>query len=93
MKYTDIKSIDNEKILFKDGTSIVFLECVNKKYPSSTCVAERDYSAKPPYFEFFTPVKPTRIVFVKFFKSSNSNDFLKLQKLIVNLGYTTYDLS
>ena len=95
-EFSDIKSIDKNGITFADGKCIVFSECINQRYNSDTCVAERDCSADPPYFEFFTPVLPTRIVFKKTgfrAKSKNLSDFISLQSKISETGYGTYDLT
>lgn len=94
--FSEIKDIDKNGITFISGEIINFKECINRRYKSETCVAERDISAKPPYFEFFTPNKPIRIVFDKkglFSKLKNSNYFLKLQMMIIEYGYSSYDLS
>lgn len=52
----------------------------------SKCVGQRDVCAKPPFFEFFT--KPSTKVQLK-----NQKEFLELQKLIHNVGWSTFDLS
>lgn len=94
--YTDIKLIDEIGIKFINGDKILFLDCIGKRYNSKTCVAERDFAASPPYFEFFTPDKPTRIIFNKkgiFSKYQNSKWFFKLQMKINDMGYSSYDLS
>lgn len=94
--YNDIKSIDKNGIYFSDGDKILFAACIEQRYNSKTCVAERDMFASPAYFEFFTPDKPTRIVFDKkgsFSKHINRKHFLELQMQINNAGYSSYDLS
>lgn len=94
--FSNIKNINRIGIAFISGEKINFKECIKRRYNSETCVAERDISAKPPYFEFFTPNKPIRIVFDKkglFSKLKNSNYFLKLQMMIIEYGYSSYDLS
>ncbi len=96
MSFSDIKSIDKEGIHFKNGDSISFAECIGKRYNSSTCVAERDILALPPYFEFFSSIKPTRIIFDRkgiLSEKQNHRDFLRFQGAINKLGYSTYDLS
>ena len=95
-EFSNIKSIDKNGITFADGKCIVFSECINQRYNSDTCVAERDCSADPPYFEFFTPEKPIRIVFDSkglLSKFKNRNHFLKIQLMITEFGYSSYDLS
>lgn len=95
MSFSEIKSFDKKGIHFKNGDSISFAECIGKRYNSSTCVAERDILAIPPYFEFFSP-KPTRIVFNRkgiLSGKQNHRDFLRFQCALNKLGYSTYDLS
>lgn len=93
--YYDIKSIDKNGISFLNEDKILFAACIEQRYNSKTCVAERDMFALPAYFEFFTPDKPTRIVFGKkglFSKYINRKHFLELQLQINNAGYSSYDL-
>ncbi|QGQ97737.1 hypothetical protein EHS13_24040 [Paenibacillus psychroresistens] len=52
----------------------------------SKCIGQRDVCAKPPYFEFFT--KPFTKVELK-----NKKEFLELQKLVQNAGWSTFDMS
>ncbi len=94
--YWDIVLIDKNGIVFENGGKINFDDCINQRYDSPTCVAERDITAVPPYFEFFTSDKPTRIVFNKkgfFSKNINKKNFIKFQMQINDKGYSTYDLS
>ena len=94
--YFDIRAVDEDGITFVNGDEIVFVDCIGKRYHSATCVAERDITASPPYFEFFTPYKPTRIIFNKeglLSKSINRKNFLRLQMQINDIGYSSYDLS
>lgn len=63
--FSEIKQIDRNGITFISGETIVFRECVKQRYNSETCVAERDLFAQPPYFLFFTPDKPTKVIFNK----------------------------
>lgn len=94
--YSDIETIDKKGIIFKSGDRITFTECIRKRYNSDTCVAERDYAASPPYFEFFTQDLPVRVVFNKkglFSKSKNNKEFLELQLKLNDMGYSSYDLS
>lgn len=94
--YFEIEAIDKKGITFKNRDRIVFMDCIGKRYNSETCVAERDCTASPPYFEFFTPNKSTRIIFNKkglFSKSTNRKLFLELQMQINSMGYSSYDLS
>jgi hypothetical protein len=52
----------------------------------SICVGQRDVCAKPLYFEFFT-----KTVYKSGTKKSER--ILELQKLIHNVGWSTFDLS
>ena len=98
---SQIAKIDTNGITFNDGKTLMFLECVEtfqSLYPNSntTCVAERDITAKPPFFEFFTSDEHIKIIFDGkglFSKSKNRNAFHDFQKQILGLGFTTYDLS
>lgn len=95
-RYLDIKDVDKTGITFKNGEKIIFKECIKQRYNSETCVAERDLFAKPPYFVFFTSGRYTKVIFNKkelFSKSNNRNDFRKLQMVIIEFGYSSYDLS
>lgn len=47
-KYSEIEKIEKNGIIFSDGTRIQFDECMEK------CIAERDVTATPPTFVFFT---------------------------------------
>ena len=90
-KYSEIEKIGKDCIFFDDGTKIQINDCVRKD--TNTCIAERDITATPPYFDFFTGDK---IIFDKkglFSKSKNKKDFQKLQLQLQSMGYTTYDLS
>ena len=94
--FFEIKDIDRNGITLKSGEKIIFLECIKQRYNCDTCVAERDISAQPPYFEFFTPNKPIRIIFYRtgiLSKLLIRNNFLKLQMMITEYGYSSYDLS
>lgn len=95
-KYSDISGIDRKGIIFKNGDKILFEECIGNCNYSETCVSKRDIVALPPYFEFFTPNKPTRIIFNKtgfFSKRINEREFVELQMDINSMGYSTFDLS
>ncbi len=78
--------------MFRDGDEIIFSECVHVN--TSTCVAERDFTANPPYFRFFN--KNIRVIYDSkgiFSKSRNDKVFHNLQFELNRYGYTTYDLS
>lgn len=51
-KYSEIEKIGKDFIFFDDGTKIQINDCVRKD--TNTCIAERDITATPPYFDFFT---------------------------------------
>ena len=51
-KYSEIEKIGKDCIFFDDGTKIQINDCVRKD--TNTCIAERDITATPPYFDFFT---------------------------------------
>lgn len=94
--FFEIKDIDSNGIIFTSGKTIIFKDCIKQPYNSETCIAERDILAKPPYFVFFTPDKPTKIIFDKtglFSNSKNRKEFRKLQNLLIDFGYSSYDLS
>ncbi|MBE6902088.1 MAG: hypothetical protein E7478_06400 [Ruminococcaceae bacterium] len=94
--FSEIEIIDKNRITFIDGEVIVFKECIKQHYNSETCVAERDILAKHPYFKFFTPDIPTKIIFDQtglFSNLKNLNNFRNLQKMIIDFGYSSYDLS
>lgn len=94
--YSDIVAVDKYGITFKNGDKIIFADCIGNRYNSTTCVAERNIADWPPYFEFFTPYKPVRIIFNKkglFLRYINNKHFLKLQMQINYIGYSSYDLS
>ena len=75
--YYKIKKSDKDGIVFKDGYKIVFSECINSRFESDKCIAFRDITANPPYIEFFTKDKPTRVVFDRtgIFKNNNEKIF------------------
>lgn len=95
--YMDIKEIDNTGITFTDGSKIDFEECCSNYRSDNKCVAARDYFADPPFIEFLTSDRPTRVVFCSskslFFKKSRSKDeFNEVIRTIKAYGYRTYDL-
>ena len=89
--YTDIVSFDNDGITFSSGDRIIYSEC-----GEDSCVAERDICARPPYFEFYTADRHTKVVFDRtglLSKTVNEREFVKLQSMICEAGYKSYDLS
>lgn len=93
--YSEVKTVEQSGIIFDDGSQIRFQDCVGL-YGSETCVAVRDVTAAPPYFEFRTPEQPTRIIFDRsslFAVDNNRKDFQSLQFSIIKAGFKTFDLS
>lgn len=98
--FSDILTVDKNGITFKDSKNVSFDECAaNFKAANSLsiskCVAERDITADPPYFPFYTS-KKLKLVFDRsglFSKSRNKKAFIDLQLKILKTGFTTYDLS
>ncbi|MBQ8967588.1 hypothetical protein [Ruminococcus sp.] len=91
--YTDIVSLDNEGITFSSGEKILFAECCAE---DEKCVAERDICAEPPYFDFYTGDRHTKILFNRkglLSDTVNKREFAKLQRFIDEAGYKTFDLS
>ena len=83
-KYSEIEKIGKDCIFFDDGTKIQINDCVRKD--TNTCIAERDITATPPYFDFFTGDK---IIFDKkglFSKSKNKNRFSKIAVTATKYG-------
>ena len=94
-RFSEVKAVERSGITFDDGSQIVFADCAGI-YDSETCVAVRDVTAAPPYFEFRTPEQPTRIIFDRsgqFAADRNRNDFRSLQFSIIKAGFQTFDLS
>lgn len=98
---SQVIKVDNKGITFDDGGILVFSECVktfNSLYPNSDskCVAKRDITEKPPFFEFFATNANIKIIFDNkglFSKSKNMKAFHGFQKQILGYGFRTYDLS
>ena len=93
--YSEVKTVEQTGILFDDGSQILFQDCA-RMYDSDTCVAVRDVTAAPPYFEFRTPEQPIRIIFDRsgvFAADKNRKDFHSLQFAILKAGFKTFDLS
>lgn len=97
-EFSDIVRVDRDGITFRDGHKIAFSDCIGNWNGSERCVAVRDKSAEPPYMEFPSAVKPTRITFPKrrrifFMWITNEDEFRSLRVRIEKYGYTTFDLS
>lgn len=83
-KYSDIKSIDNKKIIFNDYSIFYWNQFENR---------ERDILAKPPYFVFKSSYIELRVVFNESSKRINKKNFLDFQKQLEAVGIRTLDLS
>lgn len=86
-KYSDIKSIDNKKIVFNDYSTFFLDEFEN---------IERDITAKPPYFLFRSSLIELWIYFDEtqiFSKKKNLQNFRDFQKQLDNIGLKSLDLS
>jgi len=89
---SEITEINESGITFCDGEKLMFEECITPSAPF--CVAKRDITAKPTYFDF--NVKNIRIIFDYkgiMSKSKKQKAFYKLQADIQKYGYRSYDLS
>ncbi|RAV20851.1 hypothetical protein DQG23_12215 [Paenibacillus contaminans] len=64
-------------------------EDVNELRVRSRCIGQRDICGKPPYFEFFT-CPTTKIEFTSFWAKRR---FREWQRIIVQAGWSTFDLS
>lgn len=100
--YKQIKHMDEKGITFKDGTEILFAECrlnwakaKGLNFNKSFCVAERNISAKIPYFTFFMD-EIIQITFKKTmipWKNQYKKKFMDMQKKLDSFGYSSYDCS
>lgn len=85
--YSDIKSIDEDAIVFNDFSTFDFDKLGN---------GYGDITAKPPYFLFATEYIELRIVFNKtgmFAERENINDFHEFIKRLNEIGQVTKDFS
>ncbi|MCR5737314.1 MAG: hypothetical protein K6G64_06670 [Eubacterium sp.] len=100
--YKQITSINKRGINFVDGSTFLFEECKknwaasrNMNLEDNICVAERDASAKIPYFLFYADEK-VKIQYKKSFFSWNDKSkrkFASMQIKLNRLGYSSFDLS
>lgn len=98
---SQVVKIEEQRITFSDGEVLEYTECVkifNSIYPdsNSNCIAQRDITANPPFFEFYANPVHLKIVFDYkglFQKSKNKRAFREFHKQILEYGFTTYDLS
>lgn len=100
--FKDIKEIDNQGIILRDGYIILFEECryewskeKDVELNSTFCVGERSYLDGVPYFLFYT--KDRVKIYCKaniFFKKKRSEKvYDKLRILLNDYGYSSYDLT
>lgn len=100
--YRRIKSIDSDGIVLADGNRILFDECSKNiaeengiGSTDSRCIAERNATAIPAYFLFFSNER-IRVTFKHGFfpwSKNHKKAFLKMQKAINQYGYSSYDIS
>lgn len=98
---TDVVSVSETGISFAGDIVISFPECAENFHAehgntSMNCAGERDISAKPPYFEFYTGSNHIKVIFNRkgfLARAKNIGLFHDMQKHISVSGYTTYDLS
>lgn len=100
--YSDIREIDNKKIVMKDNYEIIFEECrrewakANKiDLNDSVCVAERVNVGKLSYFIFYTKERVKIHCKTSYFCSQRRmgkicND---LRILLNKYGYSSYDMT
>ena len=101
--YKSIKCIEKDGIIFSDGFKIIFHDCINafaKHYTSfkdvTTCIAERNILAQPPYFQFYLYDMDIKIIFDNkglFAKKRSIKHFQSFQLKIKNFGLKTFDLT
>lgn len=86
-KYSEIKSIDSETIVFNDYSAF-YWEQFEKR--------ERDITATPPYFVFKSEYIELRIIFDEsglFIKKKNEKNFNDFKDRLNDVGIATLDLS
>lgn len=98
-EYHSIKAINKKGIWFNDGFFIEFELCNlnwakrNEILAEEThCVAERDITARCPYFKFYSDSEVV-IYFKKGLFSHWDKCFHELMFQIEEIGFTTFDLS
>lgn len=97
--YRSVKKISKKGILFHDGFFVDFELCRsnfaekhNIHMDEVTCVAERDITARDPYFLFFVD-SGVVVYFKKDIFGRWDKHFHDLYFGIIELGYSTFDLS
>lgn len=99
--YMDIQEITKNGITFNDGMFIDFNDCIVNareyfKNDTTSCVAERNAFAQPPYFIFFTDTR-VKIEFNQrkglFAKNKNYRDFQNMHSVLQSFNVSSYDLS
>lgn len=98
--FVDITEINETGIFFADGSKIDFKECIrnNKLNGRSRCVAGRNACADPPFMEFLTSGRPTRVLFCSsrslFFKRQKTHEAIRSMQLQIEaFGYGTADMT
>lgn len=91
--YKMILKIDNEGIVFTNGNKVIFKECSehwNTAHNcSGQCIGERDITAMPKYFMFYSEDK----IKLEITGIMQNKKFSKIRQAIKAAGFTTYDLS
>lgn len=97
--YRSVQKISKKGILLQDGFFVCFELCRSnwaKKYnlqmDETFCVAERDITARDPYFLFYVD-SGLIIYFNKDIFGRWDKHFHELYFQIIEFGYATYDLS
>ncbi|NQX66668.1 hypothetical protein HQN90_11070 [Paenibacillus alba] len=88
-KFIDFKECNENWVMYNKRKKNWSEDEVEQYRTKSKCVGQRDICGKPCYFEFFT--RPfTKIEFTNFLAQ---NHFRDLQRKILEVGWTTFDLS
>ena len=95
--FDDIKAMNSSGILFDNGLFMTFEECRKnfvRYYPESSgnCIAERNVTGFPQYYEFYTCGTSMLIQFDRP-GSDRQNQFRQFGQRLRSYGFTTYDLS
>ena len=95
-----IQSISQKGIVLGNGDFIDFAACAANfsalNGGTGTCVGERDITGTNPAFAFYTAPKTTHVFFLPkglLGRQDALRRFHDMQKTLLSLGYTTYDIS